>query len=88
MFGLGFGEIFVVLAIALIFIGPKKIPELARGLGKALREFQKAKDDFMSEVSTEKEQTPFLQAKAQKETVARSAEEKKDEKESKNSADS
>ena len=42
MFGLGIGEIVVILVVALIFIGPKKLPELARGLGKGLREFQNA----------------------------------------------
>lgn len=42
MFGLGFGEIAVILFIALIFIGPKKLPELAKGLGKGMREFQNA----------------------------------------------
>jgi len=42
MFGLGAGEVIVVLAIALIFIGPKKLPGLAKGLGKGLRDFQNA----------------------------------------------
>lgn len=42
MFGLGVGEIVIILVVALIFIGPKKLPELARGLGKGLREFQNA----------------------------------------------
>lgn len=42
MFGLGAGEIIIVLAIALIFIGPKKLPGLAKGLGKGLRDFQNA----------------------------------------------
>lgn len=42
MFGLGVGEIAIILFIALIFIGPKKLPELARGLGKGMREFQNA----------------------------------------------
>lgn len=42
MFGLGIGEIVVVLFIALIFIGPKKLPGLAKGLGKGIREFQNA----------------------------------------------
>ena len=53
MFGLGAGEIFVVLVLALIFIGPKKLPELARGLGRGLREFQKAKDDLLHQVDRE-----------------------------------
>lgn len=53
MFGLGAGEMLIILAFALIFIGPKKLPELARGLGKSIREFQKAKDDLMAQVQEE-----------------------------------
>lgn len=53
MFGLGAGEIFIILAFALIFIGPKKLPELAKSLGKGIREFQKAKDELMTQVNTE-----------------------------------
>lgn len=51
MFGLGTGELILVLFIALVFIGPKKLPELARGLGRGIREFQKAKDDFMDQMN-------------------------------------
>ena len=54
MFGLGGGELLLLAFIALIFIGPKKLPELAKGLGKGIREFQKAKDDIVSEVVEEK----------------------------------
>jgi sec-independent protein translocase protein TatA len=50
MFGLGAGEIFLIVVAALIFVGPKKLPELAKGLGKGIREFQKAKDDLVNEV--------------------------------------
>jgi TatA/E family protein of Tat protein translocase len=53
MFGLGAGEILIILAFALIFIGPKKLPELARNLGKSIREFQKAKDELLTQVNTE-----------------------------------
>jgi sec-independent protein translocase protein TatA len=53
MYGLGAGEIFIIVAFALIFIGPKKLPELARNLGKGLREFQKAKDELMHHVHNE-----------------------------------
>lgn len=42
MFGLGFSELLVIFIIALIFIGPKKLPELAKGLGKGIRQFQDA----------------------------------------------
>ncbi len=42
MFGLGFGELVVIFLIALIFIGPKKLPELAKGLGRGMKQFQDA----------------------------------------------
>ncbi len=50
MFGLGAGEILMVLVFALLFIGPKKLPELAKGLGKGIREFQKAKNELVDSV--------------------------------------
>ena len=50
MFGLGGGELLLLGIIALVFIGPKKLPELARGLGKGIREFQKAKSEMLTEV--------------------------------------
>ncbi len=42
MFGLGITEIMVILGLALIVIGPKKLPELAKTLGKGFKEFQNA----------------------------------------------
>lgn len=53
MFGLGFGEIAIILVVALIVLGPSKLPELARGLGKGLREFRKATEDFKSTMDEE-----------------------------------
>ena len=41
--------IFILLIILLLF-GAKKLPELARGMGKAIKEFQKAKDEFSDEL--------------------------------------
>ena len=55
MFGLGIGEILIILVIALVFIGPKKLPELARGLGKGIREFNKARNELMDEVNRTEE---------------------------------
>ena len=42
MFGLGIFEIIIILFVALLFIGPKKLPEVAKNLGKGLRDFQNA----------------------------------------------
>lgn len=52
MFGIGGAELLVIFLFALLFIGPKKLPELARGLGKGIREFQKAKDDLLDQVNS------------------------------------
>ncbi len=55
MFGnIGIPEMMVILAIALLIFGPKKLPEIGRSLGKAMREFKKSteeiKDRFESEI--------------------------------------
>ena len=51
MFGnLGTGEIILILLIVLLLFGAKKIPELAQGLGKGIREFRKAARDIQDEV--------------------------------------
>ena len=71
MFGLGFGELLLIFLIALIFIGPKKLPELAKGLGEGLKEFQKATkgftDSMNSSVAEEKNEKPSIEAPAQNE---------------------
>ena len=45
MFGLGVQEIMLILLIAVFFYGGDKIPEIAKGLGKGLREFKRAMED-------------------------------------------
>jgi sec-independent protein translocase protein TatA len=50
MFGLGFGELVLIFLILLIFIGPKKLPELAKGLGQGIKEFQKAAKGLTDEL--------------------------------------
>jgi sec-independent protein translocase protein TatA len=42
MFNLGFAEVLVILLIILILFGPSKLPELAKGMGNAIKEFKKA----------------------------------------------
>ncbi len=43
-------ELIVILLIILVLFGAKKLPELARGMGQAVKEFQKAKDEFSDEL--------------------------------------
>lgn len=58
MFGLGIGEFVLVLVVALIVLGPKQLPKVARQLGRATREFKRAAREFqntLSEVDLDKE---------------------------------
>ena len=55
MFGIGMPEMLVILALALIIIGPKKLPDLAKSLGRAMREFKKATSEFKETIQLESE---------------------------------
>lgn len=46
MFGIGMPELLLIMALALIFIGPKKLPEVAKALGRGMREFRTATNDL------------------------------------------
>jgi Tat protein translocase TatB subunit len=55
MFGMGMPEILLIMAVALIVIGPKKLPELAKTLGKAFGEFRKATSDLKESFNVDME---------------------------------
>ena len=50
MFGIGVPELLVILVVALIVLGPKRLPDVARTLGKGLAEFRKATSDLTDEL--------------------------------------
>ncbi len=50
MFGIGMPEVLIILAVALIVIGPKKLPDLAKSLGRAINEFKKATREFKQSI--------------------------------------
>ena len=56
MFGIGFPELLLIMAIALIVLGPKRLPDIARALGRGLSEFKKATDE-MKQTFTEETQS-------------------------------
>ena len=53
MLNLGVPELLLILAVALIVFGPRKLPEIGRTLGKALGEFRRATDDLKNTIERE-----------------------------------
>ena len=71
MFGIGLTEIIVILVVALLVVGPKKLPELAKTLGRTMAEFRKTADDlkesiYQDDSTLEKDQK---RAEVQRETT-------------------
>ncbi len=68
MFGIGTSELLIILFIILLVFGSKKLPELAQGLGKGIREFKKATSEIQDELDLNKPlETPATEP--QKEAV-------------------
>ena len=55
MFGIGMPELILILAVALIVIGPKKLPDLAKSMGRALGEFKRATQDFKETIEIDQD---------------------------------
>jgi len=52
MFDIGGGELLLILIAVLVFFGPKKLPELARSVGRGMREFKRAQREFTDQINT------------------------------------
>jgi sec-independent protein translocase protein TatA len=69
-FGIGVWEILILLLVALLVFGPKRLPEMGRSLGRGMREF---KDSITGKDEDELERTEFPPAAPEDEAVAASA---------------
>ncbi len=58
MFGLGFQELLIIFIIILLLFGAKKLPELARGLGKGINEFKRAQQGLEEEIKNASNDKP------------------------------
>lgn len=58
MFGIGTTELIIIMFIILLIFGAKKLPELAQGLGKGIREFKKASNEIQEELKIDTEPEP------------------------------
>jgi TatA/E family protein of Tat protein translocase len=66
MFGIGTTELIIIMFIILLIFGAKKLPELAQGLGKGIREFKKASNDIQEELSMNKPDEVITNAEPEK----------------------
>ena len=58
MFGIGLPELILIMAVALIVVGPDKLPELAKSLGKGIVELKKAASSLKESLNEDEEETP------------------------------
>ena len=63
MFNIGGGEVLVILVVALIFLGPSKLPEIARTLGKTTQSIRRISDSFRSELSSAVDENTEIKAR-------------------------
>ena len=76
MFGIGSSELVVILVVALLVLGPKNLPGIARSLGKAMGEFRKVSTEFQRTINTEialEEQETKKKEEAAKQAAAETA---------------
>jgi Tat protein translocase TatB subunit len=66
MFGIGMQELLIILVIALIVVGPRKLPELAKSLGRGFAELKRTADDFQSTMMAD----PTLDTRSRTATIS------------------
>ncbi len=81
IFGVGLPEVTVILILALLIFGPKKLPELGKQLGKTLKSLKKASNEFQNEIEQvinepEKEDIPNSPENNSKNVLYQASEEK------------
>jgi sec-independent protein translocase protein TatA len=50
---IGFGEILLILVLALVIFGPKRLPDMGRSIGRSMREFRRATSDLRNEIESD-----------------------------------
>ncbi len=64
---IGFGELFIIIVVLIVFFGPKRIPDIAQSIGKGIREFKRAMKDVQDEVSKSINEEPTPKPQKQNE---------------------
>ncbi|MBA4390368.1 MAG: twin-arginine translocase subunit TatB [Syntrophus sp. (in: bacteria)] len=74
MFGIGFPELIVIMIVALLVVGPSKLPDLARTLGKTLQEFRRMADDVKGTLEEEIKDKEIAQEQEQETEIKKTNE--------------
>ena len=74
MFGIGMPELLVILVVALLVLGPKRLPEIARSLGRGMAEFRRASNEFTRTLSASIDEPPQQPAPPQQPTPPKAPE--------------
>jgi sec-independent protein translocase protein TatA len=67
---LGFGEILIILVLALVIFGPRRLPEMGRTIGRSMRELRRATSDIRTELETDLDEPPAVTAEERQRRVA------------------
>lgn len=70
MFGIGFPELLLIMALALIVLGPKRLPDIARALGRGLAEFKKATNELKQTFEEESRSQKIVRPPAPEESTS------------------
>ncbi|MDA8123243.1 MAG: Sec-independent protein translocase protein TatB [Deltaproteobacteria bacterium] len=73
MFGIGFQEMLIILVVVLIFFGPKRLPDLAKSMGKGIAEFKKASEEVKRGIDEAMKEEPPKEETPKEETPAAGA---------------
>ncbi len=68
---LGFGEILIILVLALVIFGPRRLPEMGRTIGRSMRELRRATSDIRAELETDLDEPTAVTVEERKRRVAR-----------------
>jgi len=67
---LGFGEVLIILVLALVIFGPRRLPEMGRTIGRSMRELRRATSDIRTELETDLDEPPAVTVDERKRRVA------------------
>ncbi|MDI6735767.1 MAG: TatA/E family twin arginine-targeting protein translocase [bacterium] len=67
MFGIGMPELIIILIVALIIFGPKRLPEMGKSLGRAIKEFRKTSQELKEEIKLDIHESPEIEERTKNE---------------------